>query len=171
MRKTRLNDSVKRTKFIRQCGMLRDPITAAKEAGYKNPFDAAKRLMANSFVCEQVKAIQAKVASNISVDAAYIVEKAKRIVEYGMQEVETREILVDGSGKAYKLMNPKIALGGLELLGNICGLFKDKVEVSGTINIEALKEARQRVMDMGCVSEGTTWEITDGSGGEAAVSE
>ncbi len=81
-------------------------------------------------------------------DADYVVTNLRRVAERCMQLRPVRnsdgEQEVDEAGKPVWGFDSRGAVRALELLGKHVGCFVDKVEVSGSLDMDALEAGRRR---------------------------
>ena len=57
------------------------------------------------------------------------------------------QVLDEKGEPVWVLVNAKAALGGCEQMNKRLGLFKDKLELSGALDLGVLEEARRRAAD------------------------
>lgn len=136
-----------RNKFVKEYMRVLDPVAAAEKMGCSQPVKQAKTFMRNPEVKKRIERIQEHAVSDAGVDAAFVVSKMKRVLEYAMQEHEGKHENLDGT-MSFELENPKVAMGCLDMLGRYVGMFKDHVEVTNVVNIEAIEAARRRIIDL-----------------------
>lgn len=115
---------------------------AYTRAGYKCTEEAARknssRLMTNDDIRSRIEELQSERAGKLNLDAEWVLKRLKEISDKCMQEepvmkfdyeerklVETGEYQFDSGG----------ANKATELIGKHLGMFKDKIEHSGAIEI------------------------------------
>ncbi len=140
---------------------------AAIRAGY-SPKTAAwtgPRLLAKAHVAEAVEKAMAARAQRTEITADLVVAELAKIafadprdlMEWGPEGVTLKESalltadqaagvaeVAEGSGRTVRLKKHD-KVKALELLGRHIGMFKEKVELSGGVDVDLLEEARRRV--------------------------
>jgi phage terminase small subunit len=96
-------------------------------AGYKCKEDVARvnasRLLTNANIAAEIATRQEKMQEESGMSVKWVLEKYKRIIDNNME------------------VDPAVAKSALDSVGKHYGMFKDKVEHSGTISVEKLLDA------------------------------
>lgn len=123
---------------------------AARRAGYsaKNADKIASELLGKTRVREAIAAAMEERSKRVEIDADYVLKNLLEIVERCMQRapvLHKGEQVVDEEGNSVWCFDGKNAIRALELLGKHKGMWTDKVEMSGELDIAAIiMEARNR---------------------------
>jgi phage terminase small subunit len=96
-------------------------------AGYKSDRGNASRLTANDSIQTRVRELQERASANVVLSREWVLEQ-----------------LVDNATKAKERGDGSVANRALELLGKHLRMFKDQVEHSGRMTLEALVMASMR---------------------------
>ena len=92
----------------------------------------------------------ARLLANVSVAAAVALAMSKRAQETGRTAVDVLKDIQDVTKEAREANDLKTALKGLEMEGKHLGMFKEKIEFSGDVDlITAINEGRKRVAEQG----------------------
>jgi len=141
----------KQSRFVLEYVVDLNATQAAIRAGYAagSADVTGSRLLEDARISQAVKeAVEAR-AKRTLVTADYVVTRLKDVAEKCMQ---LRPVV---NGKGEQLAGPdgqpcwtfdsRGANRALELLGKHLGIFTERVEVAGCLNMELLEEARRRV--------------------------
>lgn len=138
----------KKNSFLKKYMEIRDPVEAARAIGCKQPGKEARAMMADPVLAARIQRVEEKAITFAGVDAAHIVATVLKVLECCMQETISNKEKLDGSGLCYDYLDKKLALGCCELLSRYSGMTEKKTETTEVINVQALEEARQRVLSM-----------------------
>lgn len=131
-----------RSRFVEEYLLDLNATQAAIRAGYsaKTARQQGERLLSNADVAAEVEARIAKRSEKVGVTAEYVVENLREIAERCMQRAPVLGALgqqvVDSEGRAVWKFDGRNAIGALGLLGKHLGMFTDKVEHSGGIDLQ-----------------------------------
>lgn len=135
----------KQEMFVREYLIDLNATKAAERAGYskKTANEQGSRLLANVSVASAVQAQMNKRAETVELNATYVLQGIKRVVE----RCEQAEPVYDKEGNPTGefTFQAGAALKGYEMLGRHLKLFTDKVEIDvGETLADRIKEARER---------------------------
>lgn len=116
---------------------------SARNAGKKGP-----ELLTIAHVAQAISEAKTARTERTLVTADYVVLNLKRIAERCMERRPVLnskgEQVIGEDGKPAWVFDSKGATRALELLGKHIGIFTDKVEVSGALDMNALEAGRKR---------------------------
>ena len=116
---------------------------SARTAGKKGP-----ELLKKQHVAQAITEAKATRTERTLVTADYVVTNLRRIAERCMERrpvLDSKgEQIIGEDGKPAWTFDSKGATRALELLGKHIGIFTDKVEVSGALDMNALEAGRKR---------------------------
>lgn len=101
-------------------------------AGYKKNAGNAKRLFSQQDVRDRVEWLMIEAAKLTVYDAAFIKD---RLAQHAVNLTETEIDEETGRKKAGPLFNASAGVRALELLGKEHGLFKEKIELGGKVQV------------------------------------
>lgn len=101
-------------------------------AGFKANRGNASVLKSKQSISSRVEEINSKAAADVGLSKQWVIERLVENANRAMQAVEIRD--KDGGTGEYKYEG-SVANKALELLGKEIGMFKDKVEHTGLVNI------------------------------------
>ncbi|HER20515.1 MAG TPA: terminase small subunit [Chromatiales bacterium] len=137
--------ATKREAFIAH--LLADPelsgINAARAAGYKNPSVSAAQLLKREDVQQEVAEEKGRRAERMSITQDEVVNDLRELRDMCMaRKPVEREVMAEGVPMTVesRIFNAAGAKGAIELLGKHLGMFTDKVEHSGAVDIRQLIE-------------------------------
>lgn len=142
--------SAKQEQFCREYLVDLNATQAAIRAGYspKTAYSMGQRLLKNVEVQKAVQSAMDERSKRTEVNADYVLTNLLEIVERCMQRapvLHKGEQVVDEEGNSVWCFDGKNAIRALELLGKHKGMWTDKVEMSGELDIAAIiMEARNR---------------------------
>lgn len=142
--------SPKQERFAREYLLDLNATQAAIRAGYspKTAYSMGQRLLKNVEVQKAVQSAMDERSKRTEVNADYVLTNLLEIVERCMQRapvLHKGEQVVDEEGNSVWCFDGKNAIRALELLGKHKGMWTDKVEMSGELDIAAIiMEARNR---------------------------
>ena len=142
--------SPKQERFAREYMLDLNATQAAIRAGYsaKTAYSMGQRLLKNVEVQKAVQSAMDERSKRTEVNADYVLTNLLEIVERCMQRapvLHKGEQVVDEEGNSVWCFDGKNAIRALELLGKHKGMWTDKVEMSGELDIAAIiMEARNR---------------------------
>lgn len=131
----------KQARFVDEYCIDCNATQAAIRAGYskKNADKIGSQLTAHPVVAAAIEALRAKVSDKAEVDAVWVREKLRRVVELSLC-LRPRLVKMNDefSGRRVKrtvrTYDAHAAVAALKLLGQDKGLFRDKVDVNLTMN-------------------------------------
>lgn len=132
------------------------PQNAAIRAGYSARSAKSYGSTLKKDMQWRIDELMAERMQRTEVDVDYVVRELTEVVKNCKQgtpvyDMTGRQVTTrgkDGELKAVYKLDSKGATGALDLLGKHLGMYKDKVEVSGTVNIaDVIKQARKRVVE------------------------
>ena len=141
----------KQQRFVEEYLVDLNGAAAARRAGYsaKNADNIASELLGKTQVREALAAAMEERSRRVEIDADYVLKNLVEIVERSMQRAPVLtmkgEQVVDDEGRSVWRFDGKNAIRALELLGKHKGMWTDKVEMSGELDIATIiMEARNR---------------------------
>ena len=143
----------KQQRFVEEYLVDLNATQAAVRAGYseKGASVTGSQLLANPKVSQAIEEAQKKRSEKVNITAEYVLGRLLEVAERCMQKRPVLnmkgEQVVDEDGNNKWTFDSKGANRALELLGKHVGCFVDKVELSGSVNLGALEEARRRLAD------------------------
>lgn len=113
-------------------------------AGYKANRGNASTLKANQIILDRVAEILGNAAAQVELDEAYVLGTIRETVERCRQsdpvlDRKGEQVFTetpDGESAAAYIFDAKNVLRGAELIGKHLGMFKEKVEHSGKVEVE-----------------------------------
>lgn len=123
---------------------------ASIRAGYseKSAARIGVELLNKTQVREAVARAQAQRAERVEITADYVLSNLQEIVERSMQRAPVLDLkgrqIQDSEGRNLWQFDAKSANRSLELLGKHLGMWRDRLELSGGVDITVLEEARRR---------------------------
>lgn len=123
---------------------------AAIRAGYseKSAARIGVELLNKTQVREAVVSAQAQRAERVEITADYVLSNLQEIVERSMQRAPVLDLkgrqVQDAEGRDLWQFDAKNANRSLELLGKHLGMWRDRLELSGGVDVTVLEEARRR---------------------------
>lgn len=141
----------KQQRFVEEYLVDLNATQAAIRAGYssRTANEQAARLSAKISISQAIAAAMEERSKRVEIDADYVLKNLVEIVERSMQRapvfVGFGEQLTDEDGRSVWRFDGKNAIRALELLGKHKGMWTDKVEMSGELDIATIiMEARNR---------------------------
>jgi phage terminase small subunit len=134
--------NAKQQRFVEEYLLDLNATQAAIRAGYsaKTAAEQASDLLRNPKVAVAVEAGKAKRSQKVGVTAEYVLENLQEVTERCMQRAPVLgsfgQQVTDEEGRAVWKFDAKGAIGALGLLGKHLGMFTDKVEHSGGIDLQ-----------------------------------
>ena len=127
--------------------LIADPalsgVNAARAAGYKSPSVSAAKLLKREDVQRAIDEEKARRAERIGITQDEVVEDLRELRDQCMarKPVEIEKV-VEGAPVTVnvRMFNAQGAKGAIELLGKHLGMFTDKIEHSGAVDIRQLIE-------------------------------
>ena len=137
------NLTPKQQRFVEEYLIDLNATQSAIRAGYseKTANEQGSRLLANVSISEAIAEAQNKRAERTEITQDYVLTNIQKVIERCMQVQQVDNCLTqteDGELAQAFMFKEQGALKGLELLGKHLGMFKDKVEHSGKLEIESL---------------------------------
>ena len=152
MASRRLTD--KQAAFVAEYLVDLNATQAAIRAGYsaRTANEQAARLLVNVSVAAAVAAAQAQRAQRTEIDQDYVLSNLVEVTERCMQKWPVcnskGEQVQDGDGNNIWAFNAQGANKALELIGKHLGMFTDKLQVSGSLDLAgAIEEGRKRASE------------------------
>ena len=143
--------TAKQSRFVEEYLVDLNGAAAARRAGYsaKNADNISSELLGKTQVREALAVAMEERSKRVEIDADYVLKNLVEIVERSMQRAPVLtmkgEQVVDDEGRSVWRFDGKNAIRALELLGKHKGMWTDKVEMSGELDIAAIiMEARNR---------------------------
>jgi len=116
----------KHMKFVDEYMIDMNATAAYRRAGYTAEGNSAEvnasRLLRNAKVSEEIAKRQAKMQEESGMSVKWVLEQYQAIINNNIST------------------DPAVAKGALDSVAKHYGMFKDKVEISGTLNVEKLLE-------------------------------
>ena len=144
----------KQQRFVEEYLVDLNATQAAVRAGYseKGASVTGSQLLANPKVSQAIAEARKKLSEKTSLSAEYVDANLMQIVQNSMQRIKLldddgNQVLDEKGEPVWVLVNAKAALGGCEQMNKRLGLFKDKLELSGALDLGVLEEARRRAAD------------------------
>lgn len=133
----------KQRRFVDEYMVDLNATQAATRAGYseKTANEQGCRLLANVSIAAVIADRQKAVSNKLELSAEWVLERLVENVDRAMQVAEIKN--ADGTRTGEYKYEGNVANRALELLGKHIGMFKDKVELSGSLTVrheEALGE-------------------------------
>lgn len=120
---------------------------AAIRSGYSEKTARAQgsRLLTNADIRARIEELQGERAEKLNITAEWVLTKLTEVVSKSMQEVEVEkwdysEKKLVGTGEF--VYDSQGANRALELIGKHLGMFKDKVEHSGSIGVQIVDDIK-----------------------------
>ena len=137
------NLTPKQQRFVEEYLIDLNATQSAIRAGYseKTANEQGSRLLANVSISEAIAEAQNKRTERTEITQDYVLTNIQKVIERCMQVQQVDNCLTqteDGELAQAFMFKEQGALKGLELLGKHLGMFKDKVEHSGKLEIESL---------------------------------
>ena len=137
------NLTPKQQRFVEEYLIDLNATQSAIRAGYseKTANEQGSRLLANVSISEAIAEAQNKRVERTEITQDYVLTNIQKVIERCMQVQQVDNCLTqteDGELAQAFMFKEQGALKGLELLGKHLGMFKDKVEHSGKLEIESL---------------------------------
>lgn len=161
--------SERRALFLTEYLRDRNARQAAIRAGY-SPKSAGHwgiELLKVPEIAQRIEEHDARLQDEAKIERAEVLRWLRDVVERGLQLKPLRdsrgEPLLDIYERPiYKHVDAKSAIRALELMGKHLGMFTEKLEISGALDMEALEEARQRVLAAQAQTPGLEMDADDG---------
>lgn len=141
----------KQQRFVEEYLVDLNATQAAIRAGYsaRTANEQAARLLAKVSISQAIAAAMEERSKRVEIDADYVLKNLVEIIERSMQRAPVLtmkgEQVVDDEGRSVWRFDGKNAIRALELLGKHKGMWTDKVEMSGELDIATIiMEARNR---------------------------
>ena len=145
------NLTPKQQRFVEEYMVDSNKTQAAVRAGYsaKSAPQQGAALYKNAKVQKAIRERRKGISAKTGLSAEYVDHALMKVAESGLQKIK----LLDGDGQevldadgepVWVLVNPKAVLGACEQMGKRLGLFKDKLELAGELDLAALEAGRRR---------------------------
>ena len=139
------NLTPKQQRFVEEYLIDLNATQSAIRAGYseKTANEQGSRLLANVSISEAIAEAQNKRTERTEITQDYVLTNIQKVIERCMQVQQVDNCLTqteDGELAQAFMFKEQGALKGLELLGKHLGMFKDKVEHSGKLEIQSLSD-------------------------------
>ena len=137
------NLTPKQQRFVEEYLIDLNATQAAIRAGYspRTANEQGAQNLAKLSISEAIAEAQAKREERTQITQDYVLTNIQKVIERCMQVQQVDNCLTqteDGELAQAFMFKEQGALKGLELLGKHLGMFKDKVEHSGKLEIESL---------------------------------
>lgn len=123
-------------RFAQELAKGKSADEAYQTAGFKPNRGNASKMKANQIILKRLEEIQERMTTAIVINREYVVDRLKQNVERAMQFEEVKDTKGNGTGEFR--YEGSVANKALELLGKDIGMFKERVEHSGTVTLESL---------------------------------
>lgn len=138
----------KQQRFVEEYLKDLNATRAAIDAGYskKTAEQQGYQLLQKTLVSEAIQEAQQKRSERTKIDADYVLKTIQETIERCKQAIPVmsqdggQAMVEDADGELHPMVkfDPSNVLKGAELLGKHLGMFKDKVEHSGQLEIQSL---------------------------------
>ena len=141
----------KQQRFVEEYLVDLNATQAAVRAGYsaRTASSIGEENLRKPEIQQAITEAKAKRSKKVNITAEYVLGNLVEVAERCMQKRPVLnmkgEQVVDEDGNNKWTFDSKGANRALELLGKHVGCFVDKVELSGSVNLGALEEARRRL--------------------------
>ena len=139
------NLTPKQQRFVEEYLIDLNATQAAIRAGYspRTANEQGAQNLAKLSISEAIAEAQAKREERTQITQDYVLTNIQKVIERCMQVQQVDNCLTqteDGELAQAFMFKEQGALKGLELLGKHLGMFKDKIEHSGKLEIESLSD-------------------------------